>query len=182
MTLEVDGQSHTQQLRVLKDPNSTGTEADIRAQLAMVSELRDDYNAVADMVNRIEWTRRQIYDLRAMLDDGDQADMLTASDELDNELIAVEGNLIRLLTTGTGQDGVGWAPKLAEEIRYLAGAAATADFRRTDQMGEVHAILRERLNQYRADVDRLFERSVASFNRTLLDRDLAPLNVNVWRE
>ena len=101
-----------------KDPNSSGTEADIRAQLAMFSDIRADYAEVTSMVNRIEWVRRQLYDLQAVLEDRGGADeILAAAAELDENLIAVEDNLVRLITTGTGQDGVRWAPKLAEELR-----------------------------------------------------------------
>ena len=46
VTLEVGGQSQTQQLRILKDPNSEGTLGDIRAQLAMFAEVREDYEEV----------------------------------------------------------------------------------------------------------------------------------------
>jgi hypothetical protein len=175
VTLEVDGQNQTQRLQILKDPNSTGTEADIRVQVAMFSELREDYEEVTDMVNRIEWVRRQLYDLKAVLDDrGGAADVLEGVDELDEKLIAIEDNLVRLLTTGGG-DGVRWAPKLAEELRYLSQNISNGDFRPTNQAREVQAILNERVIQYRGEFNRLFEEDVAQFNRNLLERNLAPL-------
>jgi len=174
VTLEVDGQSPSQQeLRVLKDPNSEGTEANIRAQTAMFSELRDDYEVVVGMVNRLEWIRRQLYDLNRVLEDqGDAPGIIEASAELNDKLHAVEGNLIRLMTTGTGQDGVRWAPKLAEDIRYLAGAVATADFPPTDQARQVQVILNQKVTRYRAEVDELLRTDVAGFNRMLRDRNM----------
>ncbi len=176
VTLEVAGQSQSQELRVLKDPNSEGTEADILAQTAMFSELRDDYEVVAGMVNRLEWVRRQLYDLNRVLEDrGDAPEILEASTELDERLISAENNLIRLLTTGTGQDGVRWAPKLLGEIRYLAGAVATGDFAPTDQAREVQVILNERVMRYRAEVDELLRTDVAGFNRMLRDRNMPPV-------
>jgi hypothetical protein len=176
VTLGVEGQSQSQELRVLKAPNSEGTEADIRVQTVMFSELRDDYEVVAAMVNRLEWARRQLYDLKRVLEDRvDAPEILGAATELDEKLTSAEGNLIRLLGTGTGQDGVRWAPKLAEEIRYLAGAVATGDFPPTDQAREVQVILNERVIRYRAEVDELLGTDVAEFNRMLGDRNLAPV-------
>ena len=176
VTLDVEGQSLSQELRVLKDPNSEGTEANIRVQTAMFSELRDDYEVVAGMVNQLEWVRRQLYDLNRVLEDrGDVPEILEAATELDEKLIAAETDLIRLLGTGTGQDGVRWAPKLAEEIRYLAGAVATGDFAPTDQAREVQVILNERLMRYRAEVEELLRTDVAAFNRLLRDRSMAPV-------
>ena len=177
VTLEVDGQqSQSQELRVLKDPNSVGTEADIRAQLAMFADIRADYAEVTAMVNRIEWVRRQLYDLEDVLEDRGGADeILVAATELDENLIAVQDNLVRLITTGTGQDGVRWAPKLAEELRYLAGAIMNGDFPPTDQAGEVQRLLNGEVAEYRAQVDELFEGEVAEFNRRLLASNLSPL-------
>ena len=177
VTLEVDGRpGQSRELRVRKDPNSSGTEADIRAQLAMFSDIRADHAEVTSMVNRIEWVRRQLYDLRAVLEDrGGADDVLAAAAELDENLIAVEDNLVRLITTGTGQDGVRWAPKLAEELRYLAGAIMNGDFPPTDQAGEVQRLLNQEVAEYRSRVEELFEGEIADFNRRLLASNLAPL-------
>ena len=177
VTLEVEGQpSQSQELRVLKDPNSSGTEEDIRAQLAAFSDIRDDYAEVTSMVNRIEWVRRQLYDLQAVLEDrGGEEDIVGAVTALDESLIAIEDNLVRLITTGTGQDGVRWAPKLAEELRYLAGNIVNGDFPPTDQADEVRLLLNQRVVEYRSQVDELFEGEVAEFNRRLLASNLSPL-------
>ncbi len=176
VTLAVDGREYTQPLDVLKDPNSEGTEADIAVQIAKVKEIRDDYDVAAGLVNRIEWVRRQIYDLRAVLEDqGGAEEVLTAAEELDVELIAIEEELIRLTTTGTGQDGVRYPTKLVGRLRYLAGAVATADFRPTDQQGEVHMVLHERLEQHRLVVERLLGEDLPRFNQMLQQRNLSPV-------
>ncbi|MCH8935951.1 MAG: sialidase [Gemmatimonadetes bacterium] len=176
VTLAVDGSEYTRQLEVLKDPNSEGTEADIAVQIAKVKEIRDDYDVAAGLVNRIEWVRRQIYDLRAVLEDqGGAEEILTAAEELDVEFIAIEEELIRLTTTGTGQDGVRYPTKLVGRLRYLAGTVATNDFRPTDQQGEVHMVLRERLEQHRLVVERLLDEDLLRFNQMLQQRNLSPV-------
>jgi len=176
VTLVVDGREYTQPLDVLKDPNSEGTEADIAVQIAKVKEIRDDYDAAAGLVNRIEWVRRQIYDLRAVLEDqGGAEEILTAAEELDVEFIAIEEELLRLTTTGTGQDGVRYPTKLVGRLRYLAGTVATYDFRPTDQQGEVHMVLRGRLEQHRLVVERLLGEDLLRFNQMLRQRNLSPV-------
>ena len=176
VTLAVDGSEYTRQLEVLKDPNSEGTEADIAVQIAKVKEIRDDYDVAAGLVNRIEWVRRQLYDLRAVLEDqGGAEEILTAAEELDVEFIAIEEELIRLTTTGTGQDGVRYPTKLVGRLRYLAGTVATNDFRPTDQQGEVHMVLRERLEQHRLVVERLLDEDLLWFNQMLQQRNLSPV-------
>jgi hypothetical protein len=55
---------------VLKDPNSEGTEADITAQVVALKAMLVDHDSAASAINRIEWTRRQLLDLEAILRPG----------------------------------------------------------------------------------------------------------------
>ena len=176
VTLVVGGQEQSQQLTVLKDPTSEGSEADIRVQIAKVEQIREDYDAAAAIVNQAELIRRQLYDLTALLEDqGDAAEIIIAAEELDAEIIAVEETVMRLRGTGTGQDGVRWPTRIVGRLRYLAGTVATADFPPNDQQGEVHAVLRERLDQSRAAWTALLENELPAFNRMLQQRNLPRL-------
>lgn len=176
VTLLVEGEEHRTNLTVLKDPASEGSTADIQAQLALLAEIRNDYDAAADAINRIEWLRRQLYDLVDVLEgQGGAADLVEGVSDLDDSLIAIEEELIQLRTTGTGQDGVRYPAKVAGKLRHLAGGVASADFRPTDQHAEVQVLLREILMNARADLDALLETDLAAFNQLLRDRGLNPL-------
>jgi photosystem II stability/assembly factor-like uncharacterized protein len=65
--LKVDGQSYTQQLTVLRDPHSPGSEADINASVKTLLQIRDDISQVSDTVNQIEWMRKQLEVVETML-------------------------------------------------------------------------------------------------------------------
>ena len=176
VTLDVGGRELTTQLEVLKDPSSEGTLADIQAQAELMSEIRDDLASTADAVNRIEWVRRQLYDLVDVLESqGDAADLIESAGELDASLIAVEEELTQLRTTGTGQDGVRWPAKIDAKLRHLANGVGTADFRPTDQQREVQALLRTMLLDARADLDSVIAGGLADFNELLRVRGLNPL-------
>jgi photosystem II stability/assembly factor-like uncharacterized protein len=173
VTLAVDGREYTRQLEVLKDPNSEGTLADIGVQTAMLMELCDDINAAAELVNRIEWIRRQLYDLRAVLEDRDDVDeIVEAADELDTKLIGVEEQLIQMKLTGTGQDGIRWPTMLIGRLRYLAGTVGVGDFPPTDQSREVQQLLEEQLQGHQAAFDALLQTDLPAFNGMLRERDL----------
>lgn len=175
VTLEVDGRTFSQPLTVRKDPNSDGTEADIAAQIALLQRIRADHDSAAVAINRIEWTRRQLQDLGAILRDqggNGTTELLAASDSLERKLIAVEEHLIQLRLTGTGQDGVRWPARLSERLRYLMGNVATADFRPTDQQGEVHAVLKAELDAVRRDLEAILSTDLPALNRLLQQRNL----------
>ena len=177
VVLEVDGTQYSGSLQVLKDPHSEGSEADIGAQMAVLWQLRDDMNQVAGMVNRIEWMRRQLRELKAMLSDGDDAveagELMAAADSLDSRLTELEGKLIQLKLSGTGQDDTRWPMMLASRITWLAGNVATADFAPTDEDLEVQRILEGRLSDYRGQLDALVSGELARFNQMLDERNLA---------
>ncbi|SVE50392.1 uncharacterized protein METZ01_LOCUS503246, partial [marine metagenome] len=54
---------------VRKDPNSEGSLADIRAQVAMLRDIRADADSAVAMINQIESVRRQVLDTRAVLEE-----------------------------------------------------------------------------------------------------------------
>ena len=167
VTLVVDSQDvGTQQLEIRKDPHSEGTLADIQAQTAMGKDIRKDMDTAAEMINQIEWVRRQTYDLKAVLKD-QRADeeILAAADSLDDKLIAVEETLLQLKVTGTGQDNVRWPQAIVGKLAYLADAVATADFPPADQHREVHQLLKRRLEDTKQAFDGVMETALPAFNR-----------------
>jgi hypothetical protein len=173
VALSVNDQTFTQPLEVLKDPNSEGTPADITAQTEMMQGLREDMNAAAELVNRIEWVRRQLYDQKAiLLDQGDAEEIVEAADALDAELLAVEQELLQLKLTGTGQDAIRWPAMHVGKLNHLASGVAVADFGPTDSEREVHALLKDRFRGYEAEVNRILETGLVNFNRLLQERGL----------
>ena len=174
LTLQVGDQEYTQELQVLKDPHSKGTEEDIRLQTEMMLELHKDMSALADSINRIEWIRRQLRDLQAVAKElaVDPEAMVSNADELAGTFVTLEGNMLQLRATGTGQDFARWPVMLAGKIAYLAGAVAVADFRPVDQHREVHQLLKEKLQQYHRELDELLENELPAFNQTLEENNL----------
>ena len=169
IVLDVNGDEHRQQLQVLKDPNSEGSEADIAVQLAMVQELRDDSEQIAHAVNQTEWLRRQLLDLQAVVADaGDgQQSVVEAIDEVGGTLIAVEEKLIQMKLTGTGQDRVRWPTMLSGRFAYLSRNVATYDFPPNDQQREVQAVLKDRMQGVLDELKSIVESDVTSLNQTL---------------
>jgi hypothetical protein len=173
VVLKVGEVEQTQKLLVLKDPHSEGTEEDIRLQTEMLFDLRADMNASAKSINQIEWIRRQLYDMKEVAEDlDDAAQIISAADELDGTLIGIEEKLVQLKLTGTGQDGVRWPAMVMRRLSYLARVVAIADFRPTDQHREVHQVLKGRLGQAQQELDELLQTVLPEFNRTLEERDL----------
>ncbi len=174
VALQIGDQEYTRQLQVWKDPNTEGSLADIQAQTDLLVEIRQDLNQTAELINRIEWVRRQLLDLEAVLKDRDNVEeVLETARNLGKELVEIEEHLYQMRLTGTGQDVIRWPMKMAGRLAYLANGVAVADFPPTDQQREVHSLLKSRLNAQQEGFSRVLQTGLAAFNQLLREKDLA---------
>jgi photosystem II stability/assembly factor-like uncharacterized protein len=175
VTLALGEEKFTQKLAVLKDPHSTGSDADIQAQLQLLTTLRDEMNALAETVNQVESVRAQIATLEKQLgtDDASKA-IRKAAEDLTEELTAAEGKVLQLKATGRGQDDVRYTPMLAQKIGYLASqVGSSADFAPAKQQMEVAQNLKQQGDQSRQEMQSLLEKDVAGFNAMLREKNIA---------
>ena len=168
VTLRVNGETFSQSLEVRKDPNSEGSLADVRAQFAMLQDIRADADSAVAMINQIESVRRQLLDTRAVLEEqGSHEEIVATADSLDQKLIEVEQGLFQMRSTGTGQDQIRYPSRLMARLSYLFNTVGIADFTPTDQQGEVHVILRERLALIAVALDEVMSDDLEEFNRLI---------------
>ena len=172
--LNVGGKALTQKLEVRKDPNSGGTDVDIQEQLKVLTELRRDMDAAAEVVNQIELVRSQIQTLSRVLD---QAEIVKPAMELEGRLAELEQNLVELRTTGRGQDGVRFGARLLSKLGYLANGLASADYRPTDQQLEVHKELQARLKQHQGALDAIVGKDLKALNELMRGRGVSNIIV-----
>ncbi len=180
--LEVDGQTFTQQLEVKKDPSSTGSLEDIGQQVSMSLEIRDNLTEVVEMINEVEWIRKQIYDLKDRLAGHDRfASVVEAGNELDQRLIEFEQSLFQMRLTGGGQDVFRNPAKLFARLGFLyadvesSWGGVGSDWPPTQQAREVHELLKGRLRDYQGRFRTLVSNDVGAFNTLLSDNDLGGL-------
>ena len=171
--LTVGDNEFSQKLTVRKDPNSAGSEADIRVQVKMLLELRDNASTVADMINQLEWIRKQIYDLITLLkENNNTAPLITAAKELEKKLIDSEENLIQMRVTGQGQDFTRWAYKLINKIASLASMSGNSDFPPTVQQVEVHEMFKELITTYQGQLNELINKDLTVFSNMLKEKNI----------
>jgi hypothetical protein len=170
----------TRPLIVLKDPHSSGTEEDIRAQVAFSLELRDALNEVVDMINEIEWLRKQLEDLQARLKDKkDVKSVVDAADELEDSAIGVEARLFDVNLTGAREDSFRGPMKLYGRLSALASDISGwgADFPPTEQQRQVYEVLEGRLDEAREQYEVLMTDQVDALNDLLTVSQLGGVTV-----
>jgi len=143
----------TQSLTVLKDPTTTGTDADVQAQGKLARTIHAEQDSIARMINRLEWVRKQVRDLAAQLRDSALvADsgakrMAALADSLDRRIVQVEGALFDVNLTGAREDAFRNPMQLYGRLAALQSDMAEngADFAPTAQQLAVHELLAQRL-------------------------------------
>src|SRR4029434_3584678 len=121
--------------------HSAGTEADIVAQQQLLTTIRRNLDAAVEAANHAELVRGQMRNPRNRTQDHE---IRRSIDALDEKVIAVEGQLLELRTTGRGQDGVRFGSKLVQKIGYLANGLQSSDFKPTNQQVAVQKDLQDR--------------------------------------
>jgi photosystem II stability/assembly factor-like uncharacterized protein len=165
--LTVGGKQLTEKLELRKDPNSGGSEAEIKEQMKTLTELRGSIELAADVVNQIELVRGQIQGLGRVLEN---AEIMKPARELEGRLMELQQNLIELRLTGRGQDGVRFGSRLLGKLGYLANGLASGDFRPTAQQLEVQKVLDEQLAKHRAALDALLNKDLTALNELMRGR------------
>jgi photosystem II stability/assembly factor-like uncharacterized protein len=167
VTLKVGDKEFNQPLKVLKDPNTEGTDADILAQKNLVDQIKKDLSSAAEMVNQLEWIRRQGADLKPIAEDQKNNEVVKEIESLEQRAVDLENNLIQLKITGQGQGGTRWPSQIIEKLQYLGGTTETADFAPADQYKEVHQVLEQRLQENKNKFNQLMEKDLPAFHELL---------------
>src|SRR4029077_6237246 len=175
ITLTVGEEKSSQKLNLLKDPHSTGSESDIQAQLKLVSELREEMNALAVSVNQIESIRAQLADLQKQLGTDEASKAIRKSaNELAEKLTGAEAKVIQLQATGRGQDDVRYLPMLLQKISYPADeVGSSADFAPTTQQSAVQQELKQQGDETLREMEQVVSKDVAAFNAMLREKNIS---------
>jgi photosystem II stability/assembly factor-like uncharacterized protein len=178
VTLIGAGQTAAQPLAVLKDPNTSGSEADIQAQTKTIQEVRTNMGKVADLINRAEAIRAQIGNVKTFVgDDAAAKELIAAGEDLDKKVTALEARLFNITATGRGQDFLRMPSQLLEKLSHLADTLQLADFAPTDQQLEVHKLLTDQVSTASGDLSTVVSKDVATFNDMLRRRNIGTVIV-----
>ena len=172
--LIVNGQSFTQPAVVRKDPNSTGTEAEILAQTRALIAIRGDMDAGANAVMRMEDARVALDSVGRIAND---AAIKSAAEALHKKVTDLEMNLVDLRLTGQGQDGVRFGAKLLSRLNYLQNGISGSDFAPTTQAVEVQGILSQDLKTHLNALDQLLSRDLEALNGMLRAKGMPPIRI-----
>ena len=174
--LTVDGQTQSQAIVVIKDPNTPASVQDAIAASALSYKIFTDTNLSARLINQIEWSRKQLENTRTLLEaKGSPRPLLDATDELNKKYLEQE-DLLMHPTIAEGDEKSFRGPLglylkfvwLGAEVGTGGGdVAGNSDYAPTEPEQQVFTLLDKQLHGVQSSVEGIDRTEAAAYNSTL---------------
>ncbi len=163
-----------QPLAVRRDPRSPASDAEIQTQTGTLARIQAMVVEVGDMIEGVEWLRKQIAERRAI---AQSASIRTTASEYESALMELEARFFELRLTGgeAAQDNLRWPRRLHAKLVSLHGYVGGSDHLPTDQHLEVLALYEEELAATRERFQQLSTGELDAFNAELGAAGLPPM-------
>ena len=182
----VDGKNYSAPLRVLADPRSQETPAQIRARVKILLHVRDDITRVSAMVNRIEWPRKQLQTVRAMLESenkGGRTEMLKKISGMNQTIKGLENRLFSPALANSDEKSYLARDSLYMHLIWLNAEMGTGaldvygdpGYPPTDASIQVFHKLEGELAAAGAQYETLMQKTLPQFNRSLIGSTQMPI-------
>jgi hypothetical protein len=179
--MRAKGQTLSQPVEVLKDPAIPSPDADLAASTATQMRVRDDMNAAADMINKLEVMRKSIEDQKKT---AKKAAAVKLLDGIDQKLMDAELHL--LSRTDMHSDDKWYVEKyrVYMNLIWINGVIGTgagdvaggADYRPTAASLEVLDTIEKDLAAAKAAFTQVVDTDVPAFNKAARGAGLQPLS------
>lgn len=185
LRLTVNGKAYTQPIEILKTPQTKASDAELEASLKMQLRIRDDINSASDMVNQLEWMRKQIEDVQKMLRaETAKAELLKSVQEMDKKMEGVEYKLISRVEADSDDKYYVEPYKVYLNLIWLNGEVGTgagdvaggANYGPTDTSAAVLDSIEKNLTAARAEYRALLDKEIPAFNRSMSSGGVMPLS------
>ena len=170
--LTAAGRTTTQPVAIVRNPLIASTDADLRAQFALASEIGARVGAANTAVLRVRRVKDQIADRVTKAND---PKLKAAAGALTEKLTAVEGEIYQYRNRSS-QDPLNFPIKLNNKLAALQGIVESGDYKPTDQSRAVFKELSGQLDLRLEELDSLLRKELASFNLMVVKKKLAPIS------
>jgi hypothetical protein len=186
--LTVAGRDYTEPLEVLRSPKTPATDAQLAESMKLQLRIRDDINRTSEMVNRIEWIRKQTGDTEKMLKaENGQPDLLKTVQGMDQKLKNIEFELISKTDANSDDKYYSEPYKVYLNLIWLNGEVGTgagdvaggANYPPTQTSLAVLETIEKSLTSAEADFRALMDKDLPAYNRAMAGGGITPVTAAV---
>ena len=174
--LTVEGKSQSEKVVVVKDPRTPASVEDAIASSKLSYKIYEDTNLSVELINQIEWSRKQLEDTRALLTARKaEKSLLNATEELDKKYLEQESQLLHP-TIAEGDEKSFRGPLglylkfvwLGAEVGTGGGdVAGNSDFAPTEPEKQVFALLDSQLHAVQSALKTIDADAVPAYNANM---------------
>ena len=173
--LKVGEKGWRRQFRLLKDPRTPSSQADLEAQFDLLMQIRDKHSETHHAINQIRNLKQQIDQWVKRVEQQDNNEAIKeAADDLKTKLTAIE---TPLMVPGLKKPMDTWnqPSPLATKLGGLTAVVASADFAPTQQAIAVFEKLSAEVDQQLSALKDVIDNEVAAFNELIRDAQIPAL-------
>lgn len=176
--LTVNGKSQETPFEILKDPRTTGTQADIQAQFDFLISVRDKLSETNNAVKKIRATREQINRITEPMRGKDEMkDVTDLAKNILDEMKKVEEELYQTKNR-SNQDPLNFPVRLNNKLAAVAGEASSSDFRPNDQTIAVRNEITEKIDVQLKTLEKIFKDSLPKLNEIVKSKNISPIRLD----
>ena len=163
--LTVNGKSMETEFEILKDPRSTGSDEDLKAQFNFQQEVLAKVSETHVAIRKIRQAREQINRAIDPIKDQKDAmkDVLDKAKSIQDAMRTIEETLYQTKNR-SNQDPLNFPIRLNNKLAHLNSLAGQGNFRPTDQMIAVKNDLTARIDEQLRALDKIFKEEIPAFN------------------
>lgn len=176
--LTVNGKIQETDFEILKDPRTSGTMADIKAQFDFSIAVRDKLTETHQAIKKIRTTREQLNKVVDPMKGKDEFKEITElAKNMQDGMKKIEEELYQTKNR-SGQDPLNFPVRLNNKLAALGGEVDGSDFRPTDQVKEVYQEITGKIDSQLRALDKIFNEQAPKFNELVKQKQVNALNIS----
>jgi photosystem II stability/assembly factor-like uncharacterized protein len=175
--LTVNGKSQETEFEILKDPRTSGTVADIKAQFDFSIAVRDKLSETHKAIKKIRTAREQINRVtEPMKGKEDMKDVNEMAKSILDDMKKIEETLYQTKNK-SGQDPLNYPVRLNNKLGALNSEVDGSDFRPTEQVKAVHKEITEKINEQLNLLNKVMSDKVPKFNELVKQKQVSAISI-----
>lgn len=176
--LTVNGKSTETEFEIVKDPRTSGTLADIKAQFDFSIAVRDKLSETHKAVKKIRTARDQINRVtEPMKGKDDMKDVTDMAKSILDDIKKIEEALYQTKNR-SGQDPLNFPVRLNNKLAALGSEVDGSDYKPTEQVKTVYNEITEKINEQLNLLNKVMTDKVPKFNELVKQKQVSAISVS----
>lgn len=176
--ITVNDHSEEVEFEILKDPRTSGSVADIKAQFDFSIAVRDKLSETHKAIKNIRTVREQINKVTdPMKDKADMKDVVEMGKSINDEMKKIEEALYQTKNK-SGQDPLNYPIRLNNKLGALGNEVDGSDYKPTEQVKTVYKEITDKIDHQLNNLRQIMKDKLPKFNELVRQKQISAVTVD----